>query len=63
MYKSRLTKKKIISDSNFIRTDHYLILNPGLTHFKSQQVITFKTLIKYLIQYGKNTFTYLNHIQ
>ena len=60
---NKLTKKKIISEPNFIGTDYYLILNPGLTHFKREQVITFKTLIKYLKEYGKDTFTYINHIQ
>ena len=63
MYKSRLTKQKIISNPDFIGTDHYLILEPGLTHFKIEQVITFKALVKYLIQYGYNTFTYLPHIK
>ena len=56
------TQKDLNQNKNIIQSNHYLITNPGLTHFKNQQVITHKQLLKFLQNNPLNSIYFLPHI-
>ena len=56
------TQKDLNQNQNIIQSNHYLIINPGLTHFKSQQVITHKQLLKFLQNNSIDTIHFLPHL-
>jgi len=51
--------KKEIQKGNFIGSNSYTVIEPGLTHFKQDQTITHKELLNNIKRYGANQFATL----
>ena len=50
------------NNKDIIQCDNYLIVNPGLTDFKFEQVITHKQLLEFLPNNPIDTIEFLPHI-
>ena len=56
------TQKDLNQNKNIIQSSHYLIVNPGLTHFNFEQVITHQQLLKFLQNNSIDTIHFLPHL-
>jgi len=66
-YISILTKKKgyIMKyelPKDFIQSDEYCVIEPGLTHFKQDEIINHTDLIKYAKEYTLDAFHVIPHL-
>jgi len=64
---SILTKKKdyIMKyelPKDFIQSDEYCVIEPGLTHFKQDEIINHTDLIKYAKEYTLDAFHVIPHL-
>ena len=47
---------------DFIESDEYCVIEPGLTHFKQDEIINHADLLKYAEEYTLDTFTVIPHL-
>ena len=47
---------------DFIESDEYCVIEPGLTHFKQDEIINHAYLIKYAKKYTLDTFQVIPHL-
>ena len=47
---------------DFIESDEYCVIEPGLTHFKQDEIINHADLIKYAKKYTLDTFQVIPHL-
>jgi hypothetical protein len=48
--------------NDFIESDEYCVIEPGLTHFKQDEIINHADLLKYAEEYTLDTFTVIPHL-
>ena len=48
--------------NDFIESDEYCVIEPGLTHFKRDEIINHADLLKYAEEYTLDTFTVIPHL-
>ena len=53
--KSLLCQNILDNDKNFVQSDNYLVIEPGLTDKNSEQVITHKELLETMISTNSET--------
>ncbi len=47
---------------DFIQSDEYCVIEPGLTHFKQDEIINHTDLIKYAKEYTLDAFHVIPHL-
>ena len=55
-------QQSLNNNKDIVQCDKYLIVHPGLTEFKFEQVITHKQLLEFLQKNPINTIEILPHI-
>ena len=47
---------------DFIKSDEYCVIEPGLTHFKQDEIINHDDLLKYAEEYTLDAFHVIPHL-